>query len=432
MSKPKIGRRHLLATMPGLAAGGFAGAAMAQSAGAQSATTRAKPAGRVLSAHDFGAVGDGVADDSRALQAAIDAAFVSPDAAILNIRPGTYKVTRTLRIAPKGANGKHNVTRLSGIVGHGARLISQIENGGNVVEVVSDGTVRFLILEGLDIRGNGKEGHGLYLECEYEGGKYIYNFCLRDLVVQNCGGDGCRMLGNVFEGQVLNSYFRDNRGNGMTLGHGARGGILSAIHVFGCVFGQNGVHGVAMINKCYDVSFHGCYFLLNKKFGLDAGNGVTLLSHCGFENNHEGAPDFEQGDAGLRLMGFGTLVACTAYSIFKQKHLVRAFVANRLTMVGCTGSGGGKAKGATLARLSGGKDANAILVGCTGAVAYENGFEGLEVGGPSGGVRFGADWRSRNLMQLGDYRLWVSKDGKLRIKKGTPGADDDGSALGTA
>jgi len=427
MTGPSFARRHLLAAAPGLAAGSWAGAALAKADNPAD-----KKAGRLVAAHEFGAVGDGVADDSRALQAAIDAAFVSPDAAILHIRPGTYKVTRTLRIAPRGAAGKPaNITRLSGIVAHGARLVSQIDNGGNVLEVVSDATVRFLLIDGLDIRGSGKDGHGISMECEYEGGKYIYNFCLRDIVVQGCGGDGCRMLGNIFEGQVLNSYFRDNRGNGMTLGHGARGGILSAIHVFGCVFGQNGVNGVAMINKCYDVSFHGCYFLLNKKFGLDAGNGCTLLSHCGFENNHESAPDFEHGDAGMRLQGFSTLVACTGYSMFKQTHLLRAFVAGRLTMVGCTGSGGGRAKGATLAKLSGTSAANAVIVGCSGAIAYADGFEGLEVGGPSGGVRFGADWRSRNLMQLGDYRLWVARDGKLRIKKGTPGADDDGSPIGT-
>src|SRR3546814_7012824 len=60
-------------------------------------------------------------------------------------------------------------------------------------------------------------------------GRYIYNFCLRDIIVEGCGGDGCRMTGNVFEGQVFNAYFRDNGGNGVTLSHGAEDTVLSAL-----------------------------------------------------------------------------------------------------------------------------------------------------------------------------------------------------------
>src|SRR3546814_1144647 len=87
-------------------------------------------------------------------------------------------------------------------------------------------------------------------------GRYIYNFCLRDIIVEGCGGDGCRMTGNVFEGQVFNAYFRDNGGNGVTLSHGAEDTVLSAVHFFGCVFGGNRVHGVTMIEGAEDVGFH--------------------------------------------------------------------------------------------------------------------------------------------------------------------------------
>src|SRR5690606_40802177 len=97
----------------------------------------------------------------------------------------------------------------------------------------------------------------------------------------------------------------DNGGNGATFAHSRNKGILSAIHVFASVFGQNGGHGAALINNCYDVSFHGCYFLLNREFGVLADNGCTLLSNCGFENNHQGAPDFANGDAGILLKNFG-------------------------------------------------------------------------------------------------------------------------------
>jgi hypothetical protein len=176
------------------------------------------------------------------------------------------------------------------------------------------------------------------------------------------------------------------------------------------------------------VAFHGCYFLLNGKFGLVAENGCTLLSNCGFENNHQAAQGFESGDAGISLQNFGTLVGCTAYSIYNQTGLVRAYVVKQLVLVGCTGSGDKRARQAGLAKISGGHRACSTVIGSTGAVEYGGGFEGIELAGDGGGARFPADWRNPNLLRLGDYRLWVDKRGNLRLKHGMPTADDDGAA----
>ena len=425
MIPPDARRRGLMA------GAGMALAALPAIAAAQQAPRQSSDRSDMLSAAQFGARGDGVADDSAALQAALDAAFAPNGPGFLAIPQGTYKLTKSLRVVtPEGQKG--DVGHRHGIIGHGARLVSAIADGGNVLEYVSNATVRFLQIEGLDILGGGREGHGISLECEHNE-HYLYNFCLRDITVQRVGGDGCRMMGNVFEGQVINTYLRDNKKNGMTLGHGARAGILSAIHVFGCVFGQNGQHGVEMVNGCYDAAFHGCYFLLNGKHGLVALNGCTLLSNCGFENNHEAAPDFDKGGAGIYLQNFGTLVGCSAYSMFNQKRLIDAYVVSQLVLIGCTGSGDARAKAAGLARLDGEKKrARATIVGSQGAVEYANGFEGLEISGKDGGARFGADWQSLNLVQLGSYRLWVDRRGRLRLKNGAPTSDEDGTAMGAA
>jgi hypothetical protein len=65
-----------------------------------------------------------------------------------------------------------------------------------------------------------------------------------------------------------------------------------------------------------------------------------------------------------------------------------------------------------------------------GAVEYMNGFEALEIGvGDNGGVRFASSWQSPNLMQLGNYRVWVDKAGRLRLKNGPPISDEDGAAV---
>ncbi len=426
MREIALSRRGLLSTGGATFALGALSAAGA--AGARGVTPEARPA-RTLLATQFGAVGDGIADDSAALQAALDATFAPNDAGIagmLVIPPGAYKITRTLRVRTT-----RNVVHHCGIVAHGARLISAIEDGKNVLEFTGAGQAiaRNVLLEGLDILGCGRERHGILLE--YDSNETaLYNFCLRDIVAQYCGGDGCRMVGNVFEGQVINSYLRYNKGNGITFAHGFHGGILSSIHVFGSVFGDNARHGAAMMHNCYDVAFHGCYLLNNGQFGLVAENGCTLLSNCGFENNHMQAGGFDAGEAGIDLRNFGTLVGCTAYSIYHQTHLVHANVVGQLVLVGCTGLGTGPAKGAGLAKLAGSHAAGATVIGCSGAIDYVDGFEALELGGRDGGVRFGSDWQSRNLPQLGEYRMWVDKNGRLRLKKGPPSGDDDGVLVG--
>jgi len=419
MNPLNAGRRGLIAAGAGVALAGLPTAAPAQPAAPR----------QMLSAASHGARGDGVSDDSAPLQAALDAAFAPDGPGFLVIPPGTYRITRSLRFRSQvGLRG--NLTRQHGILAHGARIVSAITDGSNVLEIDSRATIRFLLIDGLDILGGGREGNGIALTCEYKE-HYLYNFCLRDVTVQGCGGDGCRMMGNVFEGQVINTYLRDNKRNGLTLGHGERAGILSAIHVFGSVFGQNGEYGVAMVNGCYDVAFHGCYFLLNGKHGLVALNGCTLLSNCGFENNHEAAPSFQRGGPGIWLQGFGTLVGCTAYSIFKQTRLIEAYVVSQLVMIGCSGSGDQSARKAGLARLAGDRKGRATVIAPSGAIDCAKDFEALEISpGDGGGIRFGARWDSPNLACLGDYRLWVDARGRLRLKKGAPSSDDDGSPAG--
>jgi hypothetical protein len=416
MNPDESRRRALL----GLGAGVLAALPIAATADTRPTTGRA-----MLSAADFGAKGDGATDDSGALQAALDAAFAPNGPGFLAIPPGTYKVARPLRVAPRG-----DITRHHGIVAHGARLVSSITDGADVLSFDCRSTERFLLIEGLDILGGGREGAGLSLRCESKE-HYLYNFCLRDLAIQGCGGDGARLLGDVFEGQIINCYFRDNARNGVTFGHGKTAGILSAIHVFGCVFGQNRMYGVEMINGCYDVAYHGCYFLLNGRNGLAAANGCTLLSNCGFENNHEAAADFAGGGPGIWLQGFGTLIGCTAYSMFKQTRLIEAYVVGQFTMIGCSGSGDGNAKRAGLALIGGESKGRATVISPSGAIEYKNGFDALEVGAADGGVRFGSDWNSHNLARLGAHHLWIDKKGRLRLKNGAPTSDEDGATVGS-
>ncbi len=413
----------------GLFAGG-AGLAILAAAGTAHVASSAAPPGTMISARDFGAIGDGVADDTDALQRVFEATLAGRQAAMVVIPPGRYRVTRTIDVT-SAERPEGNVTQRAGILAQGARLISEIRNGDPVIRIESRAVIRYFLIEGLQIRGSGDDGHGLFITCQ-TGGTYFYNFCLRDLIIEGCGGDGCNLLGNVFEGQIFNSYFRDNKGNGATFSHGKQNTVLSAIHCFGCVFGANGAHGANMVNGAQDVSFHGCYFLLNKFYGLSAKSGCTLLSNCGFENNHMRAKDFAGGGAGIDLMVFGTLIGCTGYSIYRQTHLIRAFVVNRLVMIGCTGEGDGAADGARLADLRGKADASVTVVGCYGGIDRQEKLSVLELGAAGGTARFGSRWDSSGLAWLGDHCLWVDGRGRLRMKRGAPRSDDDGSIVGVS
>lgn len=373
------------------------------------------------SAAEFGVTGDGLADETDAMQGAIDAVLNASTPSFLVIPPGRYRVSRPLRIEYRRET-TGNVAHPHGIIGHGATLLSDIADGSDILTVTSYATTRFLLMEGLSIRGNRSEGRGIVFDCNREGA-YIYNLCLRDIFVENCGSDGLDMTGNIFEGQLFNCYFRDNGGNGAIWKHGDAGGVLSAIHVFGSVFGGNANQGAVLSGPANDASFHGCYFLENGLFGLTAENGCPLLSHCGFENNHMKAGSRTAGGAGARISNFGTLVGCTSHSIHYQTHLVQSYIVGDITMIGCSASG------SRLAALESNGTGRATVIGCRGEIDHAGTFRSVRIGQGAGAV-FGSDWNSMNLVHLGDYRLWVDRGGNLRMKQGAPVADDDGKLVG--
>lgn len=46
-------------------------------------------------------------------------------------------------------------------------------------------------------------------------------------------------------------------------------------------------------------------------------------------------------------------------------------------------------------------------------------------------LTLGSAWNSSNLLRLGDHALWVDQSGALRMKRGVPGSDTDGTVVGS-
>jgi hypothetical protein len=105
-------------------------------------------------------------------------------------------------------------------------------------------------------------------------------------------------------------------------------------------------------------------------------------------------------------------------------------------MIGCSVTGEGAAAAAGLATVRGGSARSAVIVGCRGRVTA-TGFQPVDIGSDAGGTAAGgigvaADWRSTDLLQLGDYRIWIDSRGRMRLKHGAPRSDDDGRPVGSS
>lgn len=102
----------------------------------------------VLNVRDFGAVGDGVADDTAAIQAALDAATQAGQPGDVFFPAGGYKITSTLRVVP---NDTHwNLMAQWGPV----RLVGNGSAASVLLSAVTDGPA-------IDARSQGPDDYGL-------------------------------------------------------------------------------------------------------------------------------------------------------------------------------------------------------------------------------------------------------------------------------
>ena len=160
-------QKKLLITHDGSTVGGFPGGGFLQSgAGAVPRTAEGKLKD-IVSVKDFGAVGNGVADDTVALQAALD----SGSQAIL-FPAGTYKITSSLSVA---------TTKSLTIIGESAK----IEAGtimGHVLQVVVGAAIESVTVSGLVIDGQYVASTGIFIEAD---GGSVTRVTVENNIVQN-------------------------------------------------------------------------------------------------------------------------------------------------------------------------------------------------------------------------------------------------------
>jgi len=363
-----IERRGLLLRSAALGIGTLAASAVAASA---APTPSAHATATVF---DFGAVGDGITDDSGAFTKALQYAAAQGQMVVV---PGfTYAVSQTITFASTADVGKP-----WGLLCQGATLHSRIGNGADVISLASNNTVRYFHLSGaLKITGSGSDGNGLHIFAP-GGSVWFYNALIDGLSVEAVGGHGLLFEGNVFESTVMNSYFQDCGKNGATFAQ-SKGGIVSAISLIGCFFNQNAGCGMAATNfdgvygGTTDVRVYGGYCRDNQSYGFYYNNGTaggTTIEQVGFENNCRGLPPGSPNGAHVYGMVGMQMRSCTGYNMNGgATYLLSGWFSALTFLEGCSQDAGGAMAATGLSRLAyinGNGSGHVLMIGCAGGLA---------------------------------------------------------------
>jgi hypothetical protein len=227
----------------------------------------------VVSVKDFGAVGNGVADDTAAIQAAINAAGALSG---ILYPPGTYKVASTITLLPQ----QHHI-------GLNAKIV--VANGVTAFSRTTDGFPGRIKFSGLRFEGTGNTGKAISItnntpfvqieNCYFQSfseavllsGSYCSNIKDSWFSYNNLG---LILLNETHSTSLVNCFFDGNTYTALGIngdsGSGNRGTLeIHNITTLGCAF-QNSEFGV-WAEECYEVHLINTYHEGNSKADLRLG-----------------------------------------------------------------------------------------------------------------------------------------------------------------
>ena len=158
----------------------------------------------------------------------------------------------------------------------GAKIISQIADGGPVIEIIIGRRVDIgtLTLSNFSIQGNGQEGDGIKIVADGTD-RWIRDLDISNVNVEHVGGIGLDVLGNVRRAPCSTPGCTATARAARASPTAPAAGWPSMLEWVGGGFRKNGVAGLILDNGAHDLSIQGAYFVDNDGPGIQATAGIT-------------------------------------------------------------------------------------------------------------------------------------------------------------
>jgi hypothetical protein len=279
----------------------------------------------------WGAKGDGITDDTLAIQKALDC-WVNISVGNLNIPQGRYKITSPL-IATMYVDyqGKS-------LTGKGSTFLSYLSTGWmltlNTTLLIRNLTVQDLRFES---GFGGTETGCLMIDGGNSSYKFMYGSLFQNIVCDNAYNHGIKITNNMFESNFIALQVRCMTGNitGICIEFTTEGdGVPSSTYMTGHMT-SGGLYGVRVTTPVSDVAISNGSSIGAWLEGVLFENFISTITNLHVENNY--ACSGIGNGAGLRVAGKGMISGVTAAnSMSHQKYAIEAYSTDLITIFGGT------------------------------------------------------------------------------------------------
>lgn len=179
-----------------------------------------------VSVGDFGAVGNGVADDTAAIQNAINSLT---DGGVVNFPLGLYRTTSTITIQVRGITLQGQLQTTTNADEGDCRIVVDHDLGAGIRIKAYNSTIDTLIVSGSASRisagttgTNGQPNFGIWIEADdvSGGAGYIQRIKLRDVTVRNQPNSGVVSIGENSGSEFYSVASLYNGGHGFVFSNG--------------------------------------------------------------------------------------------------------------------------------------------------------------------------------------------------------------------